>query len=310
MRRSDLTVAVDHPGERSSSRRRRRRWPVWRTRLPYPAEWRTERSRTASTEAAASRARCRRSASRSAHRPGPRAGRTGSRARGPEAAEDEAPRNWGRWIALGLASCPRPRASSGASRATSPCAAASKAANKRLPASAKARARAAERAAALAPERRSCCSAPTTPRTIACRRAERSDSIMLVRTDPGKGHRITTSRSRATSASTIPGPRLRQDQLRVPDRRAGARDQDRARLHGRRGQPRRDRRLRRLHEGDRQGRRRRHRRPGADPLEQVRLPLRDPGALRPLAGLALREGHAAHGRASRAASTRGSARTS
>ena len=43
----------------------------------------------------------------------------------------------------------------------------------------------------------------------------------------------------ARSARQRPRARLRQDQLRLPARRAGARDPDRARLHGRRGQPRR-----------------------------------------------------------------------
>ena len=83
--------------------------------------------------------------------------------------------------------------------------------------------------------------------------------------------------------------RLREDQLGHADRRARARDpDDSADRPG--GQPRRRRQLRRLQGSDRQGRRRDDRRAGPDPLQQVRLPLSDPGALRPLGRLALRQG--------------------
>ena len=100
--------------------------------------------------------------------------------------------------------------------------------------------------------------------------------------------RLNTSRSLATCASTSRAHGF-EDQLGECDRRPVARDSHRAQLHRRRGEPRRDRRLRRVHEViDEVGGG--HRRAAADPLEQVRLPLRDTSPLRPLAGLAVAEG--------------------
>src|ERR671932_663993 len=95
-------------------------------------------------------------------------------------------------------------------------------------------------------------------------------------------------------------PRRQQDQRRVPDRRAGARDPDDPPLHGPAREPRRHRRLRELQAADRRRRRHHDRRAGEDPLEPLRLPVREPGALQPLARLALPEGEAAHERPARA----------
>src|SRR5919202_875217 len=84
-----------------------------------------------------------------------------------------------------------------------------------------------------------------------------------------------------------PRPRRQQDQRRVPDRRARARDPDDPPLHRPAGEPRRHRRLRKLQAADRRRRRRHRRRAGEDPLEPFRLPVCEPGALQPLARLAL-----------------------
>ena len=72
--------------------------------------------------------------------------------------------------------------------------------------------------------------------------ARRSDSIMLLRTDPRKAG-SPTSRSRATSRSRSPAS-AREDQRREPDRRPRARRCARSGVHGARRQPRRVRRLR------------------------------------------------------------------
>ena len=67
---------------------------------------------------------------------------------------------------------------------------------------------------------------------------------------------------------------------------------------------------RHLRPGDRRSRRRQRGRAQADPLQQVRMPVRHRSALRPLEGLALQEGRADDGRSHARSSTRGSARTS
>ena len=87
----------------------------------------------------------------------------------------------------------------------------------------------------------------------------RSDSIMLIRTDPGRGRIGYHDPARpARRGSRL---RLREDQLGHADRRARARDpDDSADRPG--GQPRRRRQLRRLQGSDRQGRRRDDRRAG------------------------------------------------
>src|SRR5688500_10803153 len=68
-----------------------------------------------------------------------------------------------------------------------------------------------------------------------------------------------------------------QDQCRLPARRRRPDDEDRTRAHGPAAEPRRDGRLRRLPHRDRRARRSRDRRAEADPLQPLRLPLRDGG---------------------------------
>ena len=91
---------------------------------------------------------------------------------------------------------------------------------------------------------------------------ERSDSIMLLRTDPVEGPpqlpvdsaRPARRTCRATATTKINSAfQLGGAALAIKTVRG---------FTGRRGQPRCDRRLRRVHQGDRQGRRRRHQRPG------------------------------------------------
>ncbi len=79
-----------------------------------------------------------------------------------------------------------------------------------------------------------------------------------------------------------PRGRPRQDQRRQPARRACACAPGGQGPHGAGRQPRRVRRLRPLRGGDRRGRRDRGRRPAQDPVQQVRLPVQDGGALRDL----------------------------
>ena len=112
--------------------------------------------------------------------------------------------------------------------------------------------------------------------------AHRSDSIMLIRTDPRK-HRLAFlsiprdlrveipgyGGAKINAASQLGGPALALKTVKRP--------------HRARRQPRRLRRLRPVPRADRLGRRRRHRRSPADPREQVRLPLRDRRALPRLA---------------------------
>src|SRR5919198_3289866 len=104
----------------------------------------------------------------------------------------------------------------------------------------------------------------------------------------------------ARPARPDPRPRRQQDQRCVPDRRPGARHPDDPPIHRPEGEPRGHRRLRELQAADRRRRRHHRRRAGEHPLEPLRLPVRDPGALQPLAGLALPQGEAAHERSARA----------
>ena len=104
--------------------------------------------------------------------------------------------------------------------------------------------------------------------------ARRSDSVMLIRTDPGK-HRLAFlsiprdlrveipghGASKINAAFQLGGPTLALRDGQGPDRA--------------RRQPRRVRRLRPLPGADRLGRRHRHRRAPADPRQSVRLSLRD-----------------------------------
>src|SRR2546423_4420171 len=131
---------------------------------------------------------------------------------------------------------------------------------------------------------------------------ERAGGRPALRLDHARPHRPEPPPDRlpvdpARPARADPRPRRQQDQRRVPDRRAGARDPADPPLHRPAREPRRHRRLRELQTADRRRRRDHHRRAGEDPLEPLRLPLREPGALRPLAGMALPEGEAAHERA-------------
>ena len=128
-------------------------------------------------------------------------------------------------------------------------------------------------------------------KTAARADARRSDSILLVRTDPGR-HRLAYLSIPRDLRVDIPGYGAEQDQRRVPARGPVPDDEDRPRADRPAAEPRRHRRLRRLPDGDRRARRGRDRRAEADPLEPLRLPVRDRRALPAVAGLAVREGQA------------------
>ena len=171
------------------------------------------------------------------------------------------------------------------------------AANKRLPRTAKSRARTGSGPTALEPE----LDPAARHRPLARRVAKRRPALRL---DHAPTHR---SRPRAAllpldparPARRDPGLRGEQDQHRVPGRRAPARRAHRRRVHRHPGQPPRGGELRRVQGPDRQDRRNRRHRQRPDPL-QVRLPLRQRGPLRSLAGLALRQGQSAPERPPRA----------
>ena len=231
-----------------------------RPRLPYAAEWRKERSPTASTGAVASRGKVPTARpARDAHRR-ERSGRGRFKAPGRQPAPKRE-RNWGRWLGIGW-----PRSSSSslvwgvASYLSVP--ERRRGREQAAPAIGEGRARAAERADALEPERdpaarhrplrrsgdaqtasstptRSCCSAPTRasdrlalPLDPARPAGRRSPATATTRSTPRSRSAGRRSRSRPCAAS--PGVEVNH----VVDRR-----------------------LRRLHEGDRQGRRRRRQRP-------------------------------------------------
>ena len=115
---------------------------------------------------------------------------------------------------------------------------------------------------------------------------------MIVRTDPDE-HRIALLSIPRDLRVEIPGTWPRQGQRGV---RATAGPTLAIRtvqaLTGHPAQPRRRRQLLQVQGRDRHARRRHDRRPEADPLEQVRLPVRHAGRVRPLAGLALPQGRA------------------
>ena len=144
--------------------------------------------------------------------------------------------------------------------------------------------------------RRSCCSAPTT-RTLAARPATGTRTRSCCSAPTRRTTGSTTSRSRATCIVPIPGHGTQKINAAFQIGGAAARDQDDPRVHRASTIDHVDRRqLRRLQGPDRRGRRDRHRRAEADPLEPLRLPVLDAGAVREVAGLAVREGHAAHER--------------
>ena len=172
---------------------------------------------------------------------------------------------------------------------------------------------------AAAAERAGRCSTPTraallsTPtddpparhRPRAARGARVGDRIATrsrsLRIDPTAPPDRTTSRSRATSRVEIPGLRRREDQRGVAGRRpARSRSRTVTTLHRPADQPRRRRRLRRVRGPDRQARRDRHHRRRSRSVSKFDCPYATRGALRPLAGLALRQGQAAHERPARA----------
>ena len=256
-------------------------------RLPYPAGWRTERSPTGSTRAAGRGGRC---------RPRPRPERPESeptRRRGDGAGR---PR-WGRRIGL---ACSRWSCSlvvwvvagylsfrSGVADA-----------NERLPKAVEAGLAPQEGAARL--------EAVADPAARHRRRPDgRARRRPPLRLDPARPHRPRPAPARLPLDPARPPrrhPRLRpeQDQRRLPARRPGADDADGPRAHRPAAEPRRHGRLRRLPQRHRRARRGRDRRAEADPLEPLRLPLRDRGALPAVAGLALREGQADDERPARA----------
>ena len=104
--------------------------------------------------------------------------------------------------------------------------------------------------------------------------ARRSDSIMLVRTDPDRG-RTLLSLDPAGPPRRRTRPRLREDQRRVPVRRPRPRRADDPRLHRPADQPCRRRRLPELRAADRRARRREGEGARADRLEPLRLPVPD-----------------------------------
>ncbi len=129
--------------------------------------------------------------------------------------------------------------------------------------------------------------------------ARRSDSILLVRTDPAR-HRIAYlsiprdlrveipgfGSNKINAAFQLGGPALALQTIRS--------------LTGLPPQPRCPRGLRRLPHGHRRARGNHGRRAEADPLQPLRLPLPDGGALPAVGGLALRGGRADDGRPPRA----------
>ena len=126
------------------------------------------------------------------------------------------------------------------------------------------------------------------------RRQDRSaPGLPPLRLDPARPHRPEAapdgvSVDPARPPRRHPRPGAEQDQRRLPARWAGADDEDGPGAHRPAAEPRRPRRLRQLQGGDRRARRGRDRRAEADPLQPLRLPLRDRGALPGVAGLALR----------------------
>ncbi len=136
----------------------------------------------------------------------------------------------------------------------------------------------------------------TDSSTAAGRSGDRhADSIMIVRTDPSHHQLAYLSIPRDLLVS-VPGRRQHEDQRLLPGRRRGARDQDGGELHGHPDRSRRDRRLQQLQGPDRRRGRCHGQRAGDDPLEPLRLPLPDAGAVPPVEGLAVQARYPAHER--------------
>ena len=260
-------------------------------RLPYPAECRRKRSRIACTRVGAPRERCR-------LRPAPHEATSERRRR-------RRPR-WGSRIALTLLLLVLVVAGWGVASYLSFRGGVADA-NARLP-------KAVE--SGLARQDGLLISKPTVllllgtdgDRTAARSDASRSDSILVVRTDPSR-HRMAFLSIPRDLRVDVPGHGANKINAAFQLGRARARDEDDLGAHRDQGESRAARRLRRLPHRDRRARRDRRRRAEADPLEPVRLPLREPGAVLAVGGLAVRAGNPAHGRQARARSTRGSART-
>ena len=279
-------------------------------RVPYFAGCRRKKSPIASTEAGAPRARsrCPRARGRvrgAATAAGAATGRVDYR--GPGGAPAAAGSRGAGVIAIGIADGAPRSSSSGRSRASSRSAAAS---TTRTSGSTRARgSRSPSRAGCCSRiRRRSCCSAPTTRRSAGREGDRHSDSIMLVRTDPSK-HRIAYLSIPRDLRVPIPGYGDAKINAAFQIGGAPLAIKTITEFTGVDDQPRRDRRLRRLQGPDRRARRDRRRRPDADPLEQVRLPVRDASsaATRGRAGASRRA--SSTWTAGARSSTRGSART-
>ena len=149
---------------------------------------------------------------------------------------------WKRWTWRHARSRSSSCSSSGASPATSRCAAASRPRTSACPRATTAALQAAERAAALERARTSCCSAPTTRRTARPGRSsdQHSDSMMLLRTDPSR-HRLVYPLDPARPARV--DPRLRRAKINAAMQIGGPKlaitDGDAALRTGPAGQPRR-----------------------------------------------------------------------
>ena len=126
-----------------------------------------------------------------------------------------------------------------------------------------------------------------------------SDSILLLRTDPSH-HRLYYLSIPRDLQVPIPGSSTQKINAAFQIGGAALAIKTIRQFTGLDDQPRDGRQLRRLQGPDRRARRDHGQRAEADPLEPLRLPVREPGALRPVAGLALPQGLAAHERRARA----------
>ena len=201
-------------GSSSRPRRRRSRESVHGARLPYPAGWQRDKSPTASIAAGARRARSRSSGEK-------RPTRRGQNGRRPASAEG------------GARPPPLPLGPADRDRHPGPRPPRRPVDGARLPGRATRRGRRERappgdrRAGARDTGRPAACTKPTqilllgTDGDRSARRAgfRRSDTIMLVRTDPDRKRISYLSIPRDLRVS-IPGPGRAEDQQRVPDRRA------------------------------------------------------------------------------------------
>ena len=149
------------------------------------------------------------------------------------------------------------------------------------------------------PARTSSCSARTTRRTGRPGRSadQHSDSMMLLRTDPSRHRLVYLSIPRDLRAS-IPGygEQKINAAMQIGGPKLAMQTADQLFGPGLPGQSRRRRRLRCLHAADRRSRRHRRQRAAEHPLEPVRLSVLDADSLLAMAGVALPQGRAAHGR--------------